>query len=89
MRLHFDATLGYQLRAIEAVCDLFRGQESCRTEFTVTRSAVSPQLGLQLEPGVQESEHGVGNRLALLDDELLKNLNAVQLRHAFPEVKCS
>jgi hypothetical protein len=26
----------YQLEAIEAVCDLFRGQEICRTEFTVT-----------------------------------------------------
>jgi hypothetical protein len=36
MKLHFEPDLDYQLQAIEAVCDLFRGQEQCRTEFTVT-----------------------------------------------------
>ena len=39
MKLHFEPNLDYQLQAIEAVCDLFRGQEICRTEFTVTRDA--------------------------------------------------
>ncbi len=71
MKLHFEPDLPYQLAAIEAVCDLFRGQEICRTEFTVTKSA----LGL---PGVEDL--GLGNRLTLLDDELLANLQAVQLR---------
>lgn len=36
MKLHFEPNLDYQMQAIEAVCDLFRGQEVCRTEFTVT-----------------------------------------------------
>lgn len=36
MKLHFEADLPYQANAIEAVCDLFRGQEVCRSEFTVT-----------------------------------------------------
>ena len=27
MKLHFEPNLDYQLAAIEAVCDLFRGQE--------------------------------------------------------------
>ena len=27
MKLHFEPDLDYQLQAIEAVCDLFRGQE--------------------------------------------------------------
>lgn len=40
MKLHFEANLDYQLQAIEAVCDLFRGQEVCRTEFTVTQEQV-------------------------------------------------
>ena len=39
MKLHFEPNLDYQLQAIEAVCDLFRGQEVCRTEFTVTHNA--------------------------------------------------
>jgi type III restriction enzyme len=79
MRLHFEANLDYQLAAIEAVCDLFRGQETCRTEFTVTKSA----LGGAFIPGF-ESDLGVGNRLTLLDDELLKNLADIQLRHGLP-----
>jgi len=76
LKLHFEPNLDYQLEAIDAVCDLFRGQEICRTEFTVTRQSAS---GAEL-PGLQ-SDLGIGNRLALLDDELLANLHAIQLRH--------
>ena len=76
MKLHFEPDLDYQLQAIEAVCDLFHGQEICRTEFTVTKAAV----GGAFLPGMT-SDLGVGNRLTLLDDELLKNLNDVQLRN--------
>ncbi|MBS0589817.1 MAG: DEAD/DEAH box helicase family protein [Proteobacteria bacterium] len=81
MKLHFEANLDYQLQAIEAACDLFAGQELCRTEFTVTKPVASPQIGLPIEPGVEESALGIGNRLTLLDDQLLANLHAVQLRH--------
>lgn len=81
MKLHFEANLDYQLQAIEAVCDLFRGQETCRTEFTVTKSAVGgPLLDL---PGMG-SDLGIGNRLTLLDDELLKNLGDIQLKNSLP-----
>lgn len=75
MKLHFEPNLDYQLQAIEAVCDLFRGQETCRTEFTVTKEA----LGQTRE--MYETDLGIGNRLSLLDDELLANLHAIQLRH--------
>jgi type III restriction enzyme len=37
MKLHFEANLDYQMQAVEAVCDLFRGQEVCRTEFRLCR----------------------------------------------------
>jgi hypothetical protein len=46
MKLHFEPDLDYQLQAIEAVCDLFRGQEICRTEFTVTRDPADTQMRL-------------------------------------------
>ena len=75
MKLHFEPNLDYQLQAIEAVCDLFQGQETCRTEFTVTRETASGQLSLL------ENDLGIGNRLTLLDDQLLANLHAIQLRH--------
>lgn len=75
MKLHFEPNLDYQLQAIDAVCDLFRGQEICRTEFTVTRDSSSGQMSLL------ENSLGIGNRLTLLDDELLANLHVIQLRH--------
>src|SRR5262245_37228973 len=78
MKLHFEPNLDYQLQAIEAVCGLFHGQETCRTEFTVTRDVASGQMALF------ESDLGIGNRLTLLDDELLANLHAIQLRHGLP-----
>jgi type III restriction enzyme len=92
MKLHFEPNLDYQLQAIEAVCDLFRGQEVCRTEFTVTMQApaaiaddmfpgTAPQ---QMSLGIVESDLGVGNRLTLLDDELHKNLADIQLRGGLP-----
>lgn len=41
MKLHFESDLPYQAAAIEAVCDLFRGQEVCRSVFTVTAQALA------------------------------------------------
>jgi type III restriction enzyme len=77
MKLHFEPNLDYQLQAIDAVCDLFHGQEICRTEFTVTHDASD----LQTRLAFAENDLGIGNRLTLLDDELLANLHAIQLRH--------
>src|SRR5262249_51256833 len=34
-------------------------------------------------PGM-ESDLGIGNQLSLMDDEILKNLNAIQLRNGLP-----
>ena len=59
MKLQFEQNLDYQRQAIEAVCDLFRGQEICRTEFTVTQDALAPQMALAFA----QNELGVGNRL--------------------------
>lgn len=77
MKLHFEADLDYQLQAVEAACNLFRGQEVCRTEFTVTRDALDPQMRMAFA----QNDFGIGNRLTLLDDELLENLSDIQLRN--------
>ena len=76
MRLQFESDLDFQLDAIEAVCDLFRGQEVCRTEFTVAHAV--PELAFA------ETGLGIGNQLTLLDDEVRTNLNDVQLRNGLP-----
>ncbi len=72
-----DERTSFQKDAIEAVCDLFRGQEICRTEFTVTRDVLSPQLAMAFA----QNDLGIGNRLQLLDDEILGNLGDIQLRN--------
>ena len=80
MKLHFEPDLDFQLQAIEAVCDLFRGQEVCRTEFTVTPDPSIPQARLAFA----EHDLGVGNRLTLPDEEIFKNLQDIQLRNGVP-----
>ena len=77
MKLHFEPNLDFQLQAVEAVCDLFRGQEVCRTEFTVTQDTLDSQIQL----AYAETDLGVGNRLSLLDEEILQNLKDIQLRN--------
>lgn len=80
MKLHFEPNLDFQLQAIEAVCDLFRGQEICRTEFTVTRDPKSTQEQLAFA----QNDLGIGSRLTLLDEEILENLNAIQFQNGLP-----
>ena len=77
MKLRFEPDLDFQRQAVEAVCGLFRGQEVCRTEFTVTRDAADLPF--------HETGLGIGNRLTLVDDEILENLRHTQLRNGLPQ----
>lgn len=78
MKLRFESDLDYQLHAIESVCDLFKGQDINRTEFTVSRIAADAAQGAL---GLDETTLGIGNRLTLLDEEILTNLQAIQSRN--------
>ena len=74
MKLQFDAQLPYQEQAVAAVVDLFQGQAPKQANFMVAASSAN-------SPGLFDSDYGIGNRLELLPEELLQNLNAVQLRN--------
>lgn len=78
MKLHFEAELPYQLNAIDAVCELFKNQQGGQfSPFTVTM----PREAQPSLPGTEQtSDLGQGNRLDLLDTEILKNLREVQLK---------
>ena len=80
MRLHFEPNLDFQLEAIEAVCDLFRGQEICRTEFVITHGGSPSDSQLPFE----HSSVVVPNRLSLTPDTLLENLAMIQARNRLP-----
>ena len=82
MKFTFEADLVYQRAAIDAVTDLFRGQDALTGQFTVHARKVLNQSQF---PGLDESELGVetlgtGNRLRLHRDVLVANLHAVQDR---------
>lgn len=75
MKLHFEPNLQFQLDAIEAVCDLFRGQETCRSYFTVSMAQA-----YQSDILYQMHNVGEGNQLAIIEEDLLANLQEIQLR---------
>ena len=79
VQFHYEPTLDYQLDAIDAACDLFRGQEICDREFTVTR------LTSQVSMGFIETPKGIGNWFRLLPEQLLANLREIQARNAIPQ----
>lgn len=70
MRIQFDGNQPHQVRAIEAVAELFRGQPRVSVDFN------SFALGEVYGP--------VSNRLDLTDEHLLANLNTVQARYGIP-----
>ena len=80
MKLRFEPDLDFQLQAVEAVCELFHGQEICQTEFTVTRDRMDRQERLAFA----QNDLGIGNRLTLLGEEMLANLKDIQLRNGLP-----
>ena len=77
MKFQFEPDLDYQLDAISAVCDLFRGQESRRGEFAITAAPAEDAAQL----GFAQNELGIANSLNLPKDALLENLRDTQLRN--------
>ena len=75
MRLRFEPDLDFQQDAIAAVCDLFAGQETSRTELAVAFDPTAPL------PGLTEGDLGIGNLLRLDEKALHTNLRQVQLRN--------
>ena len=71
MKLHFDPNQPYQLDAIRAVTDIFEGQElkSADFEFSVNSA------------GSLFTEMGFGNRLSIDEEQILKNVTAIQQRN--------
>ncbi len=79
MKLQFEPNLDYQQDAINAVCDLFTGQEVGESLFTVA----APKVGVEAAQGrmFDTPDSGYANVLRLPVEELLENLRAVQLRN--------
>jgi type III restriction enzyme len=70
VRFQFDGNQTYQLKAIESVADLLRGQPRLTIDFSTF------QFGELFSP--------LANRIDLDEAQLLANLHAVQTRNALP-----
>ncbi|MDY0266916.1 MAG: DEAD/DEAH box helicase family protein [Methanimicrococcus sp.] len=77
MKLQFDADLGYQQQAISSVVDLFKGQLPKQTFFMVPYYEGQSRF--------DELGFGVGNRLELDEEDILKNLRHIQLANRLPQ----
>ena len=78
MKIQFDPNLDFQHEAVESIVDIFVGQETCRTNFTVAPPKEEEKSQF---PEMVESDLGIGNRLRLLEEDVHKNVKAVQLRN--------
>ena len=77
MKLQFDAKQEYQLAAVDAVVDLFDGQPLNKGDFEIAFD----QKGQGLFASQVQTELGIGNRLVISREILLKNLQRVQERN--------
>ncbi|MCK9162651.1 MAG: DEAD/DEAH box helicase family protein, partial [Arcobacteraceae bacterium] len=77
MKIKFENDLKFQNDAIESIVNIFEGQEICKSNFTV-----SPIKG-HIEH--YQNDLGIGNRLELLDDDILDNIQNIQLKNGLPQ----
>jgi len=80
MKLQFNPDLDFQKEATASVVDIFKGQEICKTNFTVAPLDLS-----QTEFDVMQSDLGIGNKLKLLDDEICENVKHIQLTNGLKQ----
>ena len=80
LKLKFDSHLDYQDEAIGSIRDLFEGQGSSQSLFTVSAGAHNVKL-----TSTNYSNLGIGNRLDISEQELLENLQRVQLRNSIAQ----
>ncbi len=81
MKLQFKKQ-DFQTAAVNAVADLFTGQEHTRSTFSVMEEGVLPG-----QAGMFQSELGVGNALRIDGGTLTRNMREVQRRNLLPQTE--
>lgn len=82
MKIKFDANQSHQRNAWESAFGVFEGQELCKTTFSMP--SIKPTTGLE-EIWSNQTDKGYGNRLRLLDEELLDNVRRIQLKNGLKQ----
>lgn len=84
MKIKFDPNQDHQRRAWESAVGVFEGQELNKTIFSMPR--ISP-IDLFDDKIPSQADMGIGNRLRLLDDEILQNVQKIQLNNGLKQTK--
>lgn len=83
MKLQFNSNLDYQHDAINAIVNIFEGQDTLQTNFTVTQVDRDQQADIFSN----QSDLGIGNKLDLLSEELLENVRNIQLKQGLKQTE--
>ena len=77
MKIQFDPDLDFQHDAIRSITGIFEGQEIYQTNFSVAPL----NYDLQMNLGFVEKHYdpGIGNRVNLLEEDILENVRKIQL----------
>lgn len=77
MKIKFENNLTYQQEAIEAVVDIFKGQEKLVSNFTV----LSPGVDKDGSYRIDQSESGYANKLSIHPKQMVENVQEIQMRN--------
>lgn len=80
MKIQFESDLEYQNNAINSIVNIFEGQEICQSNFSIQVGKDNLLLNI-------DDDLGIGNRLELLDNEILTNIQNIQLKNGLPQSK--
>ncbi|WP_027625586.1 type III restriction-modification system endonuclease [Clostridium lundense] len=76
MKLKFNSDLDYQKESISSIVNIFNGQTPAQSNFTV--SALTDKAGTE---GKLITDLGIGNKLELDEEDILKNVREIQLKN--------
>ena len=83
MKIKFDPSQAHQRRGWEAACGVFEGQELNKTVFSMP--SIKPVGGLDEIMTSNQTDKGYGNRLKILDEEILENVRNIQLKNGIKQ----
>lgn len=85
MKLKFKSDLKYQNEAINSIVGIFKGQTPMESNFTV-QTGKSLNDG-QMQMGVVQSANGIGNKLELIPEQIIENIQDIQMKNNLPRTK--